>query len=181
MNSKIPLIDFGIARRAGIQVAGVAEPPLRQRAVLGSRRTRQPTSEWTCTVGLSRRGTKTCKLEREIVFAKEHLRRFREPRAGILEVRGDVHAVKHSGTAAQELRDMKSDYVFSPRLEPPSGESLLDALDRPTLIRLWKEDDQSCRGRSCTDIEFFGRRLNTRARMIARGENRNQRKEANCR
>ena len=51
LNAEVPLIDFRIANRAGIQVAGVPEAPLRQFAVRGSLRRRQPARKWAGTVG----------------------------------------------------------------------------------------------------------------------------------
>jgi len=45
LDSQVPLVDLGVARDPGIQVTGIAEPPLRQLAIRGSLGRGQPVWE----------------------------------------------------------------------------------------------------------------------------------------
>src|SRR5438067_2357837 len=101
LNPEIPHIDLCIPSRPDVQVAGVAKSPLRELAVFCCLRRRQTARKWTGTGWLCRGRPKTSELVVEIVFGEEHVRRFREGRAGILEICGYIHSVEDAGTTTQ--------------------------------------------------------------------------------
>jgi hypothetical protein len=58
-------------------------------------------------------------------------------------------------TSEQELEEYCRTGAYSPRLDPPPGASRLDTLDRATLLRLWKQSEQTWRGRNREDLVFW--------------------------
>src|SRR6185437_6760309 len=101
LNSEVPLVNFRVSHSPSVEIAGVAEAPLCQLAVLGSLRTGQATGEWAGTCRLGRGGSKTRELMVKIVFGEKYARRFGESRAGVLKIGGNIHAIKDPGASAQ--------------------------------------------------------------------------------
>ena len=104
LNPNVPLVDFRIARRAGVQVAAVAETPLRHRPVLCPLRSRKPVGEWAIAVRIVGRvgiNSQTRELGLVIILREVDIRRLLECGTGVLEVGRNVHSIEHSGSAPQ--------------------------------------------------------------------------------
>ena len=56
-----------------------------------------------------------------------------------------------------ELENLASTGQWPDRVDPPPGASRLDAMDRQSLLKLWKEDQAKFAGRNREDIAFFTR------------------------
>src|SRR3954447_13722300 len=148
LNSQIPLIDLRVASRARVQITRVPKAPLRQFAVLGSLRRRQASRKWAFTTSsLDGRRPKTGGLVIKIILGEEHGCRLRKRRAGILEIRGDVHPVEHSRAAPQHsiggelIGEPESRSPIVPvhrRVAPRRTCKCRDALDIPNLPKLRK-------------------------------------------
>src|SRR5579863_8827641 len=91
LDSEVPLVDLGISRRSCAQIVVVAVPPIGERAVLHTLRTRKSPWKWI----FHGRGL-SCK----IVVCEEHGGRFTERGARILKVSSGAHSEIYARPAA---------------------------------------------------------------------------------
>src|SRR5246127_3139951 len=91
LHTEVPLINFGAASDAGVEVAAVAESPIRQLPV-------------SPTLGRGEASRKRIAqgggLGHVVVGGEIQGSILRERSTGVLKVSGNVHAVKDSGAAA---------------------------------------------------------------------------------
>ena len=59
------------------------------------------------------------------------------------------------GMSIEELETFAATGKWPDRPEPAPGTSSLDAMDRPSLIKVWREDLQGFAGRTSDELRFY--------------------------